>query len=448
MEFLLINHPLDCPICDQGGECELQDLAMGYGRDVSRYNDQKRVVTVETAFANGADYIVIGRPIRDAESPRAAAEAMQARTPQYPSHALLAQIYWQQGRYEKALAPELRALNDPDRIHRVPDYTGSNKEERDQRIQQIISIAKDNDYNAVFAGYGFMAEDETMVANVMSTELMPIPAHTPSAQVVWEFENRDLLSAPVVGATGKLLGRITIDDVVDVIREDERIEPSIYPRPWLTVLSRGGVESGRAIHRLVVAVHVSWLAACILEVWLLGRPMLRWLAPGCGATMAAWTAPACAAGFSMIRTPAAVTRRQQPESHDRGEGEVRVVDGLAADPAGLELPGQQVAADTPEMRLSEVSRGTNHVVLEWWPYPEMTAYRVYRSTDPSSAATVPTAPSSQQRSARQRPCAASSVRTRLTAACGTGFNPSSRSTSCSPRTLRRSGAPAKQEPGA
>ena len=44
MEFLLINHPLDCPICDQGGECELQDLAMGYGREVSRYNDGKRVV--------------------------------------------------------------------------------------------------------------------------------------------------------------------------------------------------------------------------------------------------------------------------------------------------------------------------------------------------------------------------------------------------------------------
>ena len=44
MEFLLINHPLDCPICDQGGECELQDLAMGYGRDVSRYQETKRVV--------------------------------------------------------------------------------------------------------------------------------------------------------------------------------------------------------------------------------------------------------------------------------------------------------------------------------------------------------------------------------------------------------------------
>jgi NADH-quinone oxidoreductase subunit G len=44
MEFLLINHPLDCPICDQGGECELQDLAMGFGRDVSRFNERKRVV--------------------------------------------------------------------------------------------------------------------------------------------------------------------------------------------------------------------------------------------------------------------------------------------------------------------------------------------------------------------------------------------------------------------
>ncbi len=43
MEFLLINHPLDCPICDQGGECELQDVAMGYGDDVSRYSEQKRI---------------------------------------------------------------------------------------------------------------------------------------------------------------------------------------------------------------------------------------------------------------------------------------------------------------------------------------------------------------------------------------------------------------------
>ncbi len=44
MEFLLINHPLDCPICDQGGECQLQDLAVGYGSSVSRYEEEKRVV--------------------------------------------------------------------------------------------------------------------------------------------------------------------------------------------------------------------------------------------------------------------------------------------------------------------------------------------------------------------------------------------------------------------
>ncbi len=47
MEFLLINHPLDCPICDQGGECELQDVSMGYGRGISRYSERKRVVADE-----------------------------------------------------------------------------------------------------------------------------------------------------------------------------------------------------------------------------------------------------------------------------------------------------------------------------------------------------------------------------------------------------------------
>ena len=47
MEFLLINHPLDCPICDQGGECELQDLALGFGRDISRFVERKRVVKDE-----------------------------------------------------------------------------------------------------------------------------------------------------------------------------------------------------------------------------------------------------------------------------------------------------------------------------------------------------------------------------------------------------------------
>lgn len=66
--------------------------------------------------------------------------------------------------YPNALSPELRSIKGGASVHRVPDYTGVDKEERLQRIRQIIKIAKENNYNAIFAGYGFMAEDEVMVA--------------------------------------------------------------------------------------------------------------------------------------------------------------------------------------------------------------------------------------------------------------------------------------------
>lgn len=66
--------------------------------------------------------------------------------------------------YTNALAPELRKLTDPSRVHRVPDYSGATKEERQQRIKQIINISKTNGYNAIFAGYGFMSEDAEMVS--------------------------------------------------------------------------------------------------------------------------------------------------------------------------------------------------------------------------------------------------------------------------------------------
>ena len=74
--------------------------------------------------------------------------------------------------YRNAIAPELRTMTHPDRVHRVPDYSGSNKEEREQRIDQIINIAKENNYNAIFAGYGFMAEDEAMVASMEKAGLI------------------------------------------------------------------------------------------------------------------------------------------------------------------------------------------------------------------------------------------------------------------------------------
>jgi acetyl/propionyl-CoA carboxylase alpha subunit len=67
--------------------------------------------------------------------------------------------------YPRALAPELRRL-DPCRVHAVSDYTGSSKEERTERISEIIRIAKDNGYDYIFAGYGFMAEDEEFVRSI------------------------------------------------------------------------------------------------------------------------------------------------------------------------------------------------------------------------------------------------------------------------------------------
>uniref|UniRef100_A0A831XEN8 Biotin carboxylase n=1 Tax=Geobacter metallireducens TaxID=28232 RepID=A0A831XEN8_GEOME len=73
--------------------------------------------------------------------------------------------------YPNALAPELRQLTDSTRVHRVPDYTGATKEERVERIGQIIQIAKDNNYDAIFAGYGFMAEDEEFVAAIENAGL-------------------------------------------------------------------------------------------------------------------------------------------------------------------------------------------------------------------------------------------------------------------------------------
>jgi magnesium transporter len=85
----------------------------------------------------------------------------------------------------------------------------------------IFVVDRDDGYvGSLYLSRLLSNDDEIMVSTVMSTDLMPIPAHTPSAQVVWEFENRDLLSAPVVDDDYRVVGRITVDDVVDVIRDE------------------------------------------------------------------------------------------------------------------------------------------------------------------------------------------------------------------------------------
>jgi len=92
----------------------------------------------------------------------------------------------------------------------IPDGTDS-----------LFVVNRDNGYiGSLFLSRLLTSDPNDMVAKVMSTDVTPIPAQTPSTQVVWEFENRDLLSAPVVDDNFRVLGRITVDDVVDVIRDE------------------------------------------------------------------------------------------------------------------------------------------------------------------------------------------------------------------------------------
>ena len=85
----------------------------------------------------------------------------------------------------------------------------------------IYVVNRNNEYlGSLFLSRVLITDPEELVSTVMSTDVLPIPAHTPSTQVVWEFENRDLLSSPVVDENHHVVGRITVDDVVDVIRDE------------------------------------------------------------------------------------------------------------------------------------------------------------------------------------------------------------------------------------
>jgi len=92
----------------------------------------------------------------------------------------------------------------------IPDGTDS-----------IYVVDRNNEYfGSVFLSRLLTLDPTSSVAEIMSTNMHPIPAQTSAEEVVWEFENRDLLSAPVVDEQNQLVGRITIDDIVDVIRDE------------------------------------------------------------------------------------------------------------------------------------------------------------------------------------------------------------------------------------
>ena len=93
---------------------------------------------------------------------------------------------------------------------KIPDGTDS-----------IFVVDRNNKYQGALKLSRLLTNNpETSVAKIMSQDIEPIPADTPSEEVVWEFENRDLISAPVIDSDNRLVGRITVDDIVDVIRDE------------------------------------------------------------------------------------------------------------------------------------------------------------------------------------------------------------------------------------
>jgi magnesium transporter len=85
----------------------------------------------------------------------------------------------------------------------------------------IFVVNRDDKYvGSLYLSRLLTADQNATVETIMSTDILPILAHTPSAEVVWEFEHRDLLSAAVVDDEYRVLGRITVDDVVDEIRDE------------------------------------------------------------------------------------------------------------------------------------------------------------------------------------------------------------------------------------
>lgn len=113
------------------------------------------------------------------------------------------------------------------------------------------------------------ADDRTTVANVMSTDAPPIRADTPSADVIWEFEHRDLLSAAVVDEEDRVVGRITIDDVVDEIRDEA--EHSLMSAAGLDeeddMFAPVVRSAGRRALWLGVNLCTAFLAAAVVDIF-------------------------------------------------------------------------------------------------------------------------------------------------------------------------------------
>ena len=138
-----------------------------------------------------------------------------------------------------------------------------------ENTDQLMVVDRNNLFLGVITLTNLVsAQPEQGVGDRMSTDPRPIPADTPARDVATLFEQRDLISAPVIDESGKLLGRITIDDVVDVIREEI----------GRSLLSRAGLDEEHDIFAplfVTVRQRTLWLAVnlstAFLAAWVIGR---------------------------------------------------------------------------------------------------------------------------------------------------------------------------------
>ena len=139
-----------------------------------------------------------------------------------------------------------------------------------QGTDSIYVVNRDNIYKGALLLSSLVTEDpEKPVSEIMSKTIIPILASTPSEKVVWEFENRDLLSAPVIDDDKKLLGRITVDDVVDVIRDEA--EHSLMSAAGLDeeddLFSPAAKSAKRRAIWLGVNLATAFLAASVVDIF-------------------------------------------------------------------------------------------------------------------------------------------------------------------------------------
>jgi magnesium transporter len=137
-----------------------------------------------------------------------------------------------------------------------------------EHLDSLVVVDRDNNYLGMLMLSDLVSLDpETAVSDIMLTEIRPIPVETSSERVMRQFEDQDLLSAPVVDGAGKLLGRITVDDVMDVMRGVAEHE----------VMSRAGLSQGTDIFAPVLPGAMRravWLGVNLINAfiaaWVIG----------------------------------------------------------------------------------------------------------------------------------------------------------------------------------